>query len=307
MDAKAASASAGSRTPPRGWRYAVAEGCAAFTRNGLMSAAAVIVTMVMLLALGATLLIAGALDQVARHLEQQVQVVVYLREGLRPAELLAVRDRLARLPWVVGIEYVSKDEALARLQKSLGGQRDFQDLLGHNPLPASFVVTADRPGRLDAIGDAARRLPQVEDVSYGMQSVGHLLALTGAVRLFGAAAGAVLALVALVIITSTIRLTVFARRAEIEVMRLVGATAWFIRWPFVVEGAITGALGALAAVAVVVAGYAFVIQRAQGVLPFLPLPGPGEVALGVSWKLFAWGVLIGVVGSLLAVRRYLHV
>ena len=295
------------RTPSRGWRYAVAEGFAAFTRNGLMSAAAVTVTMVTLLALGLALTIAGTLDHIARYLEHQVQVSVYLRDGLTGYEIAAVRDRLARLPGVVGLQYVSKDEALARLTTALGGRGDFHDLLDRNPLPASFVITADRPDRLRAIAAAARRLPQVEDVDYGVQSVARLLAATRTVRAFGAAAGGVLALVALVIIVSTIRLTVFARRAEIEVMRLVGATSWFIRWPFIVEGAITGSAGAAAAVIVVLAGYAFAVPRAQAAVPFLPLPGPEQVALDVSWKLLVWGIAIGIVGSWLAVRRYLHV
>ena len=125
-------------------------------------------------------------------------------------------------------------------------------------------------------------------------------------RTSGAAAGGLLALVALVIIASTIRLTVFARRTEIEVMRLVGATSGFIRGPFVVEGAITGACGAAAAFGVVVGIYVAVARAARASLPFVPLPSAQEVAVDLSWKILCWGVLIGVVGSLLAVRRHLR-
>ncbi len=288
-------------------RYFLAQGWQGFTRNGLMSLAAVVITMVTLLALGGALVVAGAVGHVARYVEQQVQVVVYLRDGLAPAAVETVRARLGRLPGVTGLEYVSKDEALARFQQSLGGHAELRDLLSRNPLPASFVVTVDRPDRLRGIAADASHLPQVEDVSYSAQTVQRLLAVTRAVRLFGAALGGALALVALVIIASTIRVTVFARRAEIEVMRLVGATAWFIRWPFIVEGAITGACGAAAAVLLVLAAYALVVHGAQGTLPFLPLPAPEQVALDVSWKLVVWGIVLGVAGSLLAVRRYLHV
>ncbi len=288
-------------------RYFLAEGFRGFTRNGLMSVAAVTITTLTLVALGATLVVAGALGELASRLEARPQAVVYLRDGLAPAEVAAVRDRLSRLSGVTGLEFVSKDEALARLQRSMGGRVGVRDLLTRNPLPASFVVTADRPGRLRAIAAAAARLPQVETVGYGVQAVERLVAVTRAVRLFGAAAGGVLALVALITIASTIRLTVFARRAEIEVMRLVGATAWFIRWPFVVEGAITGAAGACVAVIAVLGAYALVVRGARGPLPFLPLPGPEQVALAVSWKLLLWGIVIGVVGSLLAVRRYVRV
>jgi cell division transport system permease protein len=293
----------------RGVRYFLAEGWQAFARNGLMSLAAVTITMVTLLALGSTLVIAGAIEHVTSHVEQQIQLVVYLREGLQPVSVNAVHDLLERLPGVIRLEYVSKDEALLRLQQSIGGRVEFHDLFpdNQNPLPASFVVTADRSASLPAIATAASRMSQVEDVSYSALTVKRLLMVTRAVRLFGVGAAVTLALITLVIIASTIRVTVFARRAEIELMRLVGATAWFIRWPFVVEGAITGACGAGAALLLVLAGYALMAHGAEGTLPTLPLPAPEQVALSVSWKLIVWGVAIGIAGSLLAVRRYLRV
>jgi len=284
----------------------LAEGFEGFRRNGLMSLAAVTITTVTLVALGAALVVASALDHIAHQLEGQLQVVVYLRDGIDPAAVTAVRGRLQALPGVTGVVYVSKQEALAQLRRAVGGRADFRDVLAQNPLPASFVVTTDRAGRLATIAAAAERLSQVESVSYNAATVGRLLALTRAVRTFGAAAGGALALVALVIIGSTIRLTVFARRTEIEVMRLVGATAGFIRWPFVVEGAITGACGAVVAFVSVVALYAAVTHGARATLPFVPLPPVEQVALALVWKLILWGVVIGVVGSLLAVRRHLR-
>ncbi|HYM70625.1 MAG TPA: permease-like cell division protein FtsX [bacterium] len=293
--------------PSRGARYFLSEGLQAFRRNGLMSLAAVTVTVVTLVALGAALVVAGALDYIARRLESQVQTIVYLKDGLADNAVAAVRAGLESLPGVTDVTYVSKGEALDRLRRSIGGGVQFRDLLARNPLPASFVVSADRPDRLDAIAAAAQRLPGVETASYGGGAVGRLFALTRVVRVFGAVVGGALALVALVIIASTIRLTVFARRAEIEVMRLVGATAWFIRWPFVVEGAVTGACGAAGAFVAVAGLYALVVHSARSSLPFLPLPEPEQVALGLLWKLLVWGVVIGVVGSLLAVRRHLRV
>jgi cell division transport system permease protein len=285
----------------------MAEGWRAFARNGLMSLAAVVVTMVTLLALGATLVVSGTVDHVVGHLERQLQVVAYLRDGLSAGALDAVRDRVEHLPGVTDVQYVSKEQALASLQRAVGGRAEFRDLLAHNPLPASFVISVDQASHLRAVARQAARLPQVEDVSYERAAVGRLLAVGRVIRLLGAAAAVGLALIALVIIASMIRITVFARRAEIEVMRLVGATAWFIRWPFVVEGAITGACGAAAALLLVLAAYALAVRGARGTLPFLPLPGPQQVALAVSWKLMLWGIAIGVAGSLLAVRRYLRI
>ena len=295
------------RAAPGGVRYLASEGFQAFRRNGLMSVAAVTITVVTLIALGSALVVSGALGYIAHQIEAQVQVVVYLKDGLRPSAVAAARQRLGAFPGVTRVTYVSKQQALEQLRRSVGGGAEFRDLGARNPLPASFVVTADRPGRLSAIAGAAARLPWTDSVSYSAETVGRLLAMTRAVRAFGAAAGGALALIALVVIASTIRLTVYARRAEIEVMRLVGATTWFVRWPFVVEGAVTGVCGALVALAVVAGAYALVARSAHASLPFLPLPTAQEVAVDLSWKLLLWGMVIGVAGSLLAVRRYLRV
>jgi len=272
-----------------------------------MSLAAVTITVVTLLALGGALALASTLNYIAGHLEHQLEIVVYVRYGAASRDVAAVRQRLARLPGVTGLEYVSQDAALTRLQAQVGSRVDLRDLVTRNPLPASFVVTADRPQRLGAIAAAARALPDVEDVRDGAHVVTRLLAVMRAVRLVGTLAGLGLATIALIVIASTIRLTVFARRAELEVMRLVGATAWFIRWPFVVEGALIGACGACAAAAMVTGAYALAIRGTQASLPFLPLPAPGQVGLDVSWKLLVWGITMGVAASLLAVRRYVRV
>jgi cell division transport system permease protein len=272
-----------------------------------MSLAAVTITFVTLIALGSALVVTRTLGYIAHELEAQVQVVVYLKDGLGAPDVSTAQATLAALPGVTGVRYVSKGQALEQLRRSVGGGTEFRDLGARNPLPASFVVTADGAGRLREIASEASGLPWTESVNYGAETVARLTALTQTVRGFGAATGGVLALIALVVISSTIRLTVYARRAEIEVMRLVGATAWFVRWPFVVEGAVTGACGALAAFAIVAGAYGVVAHGAEASVPFLPLPGAQEVAFDLSWKLLLWGVVIGVAGSLLAVRRYVRV
>lgn len=281
------------------------EGIQGFRHNGLASAAAVTITMVTLVALGAAMVVASTLDHLARSVESRVQMVVYLRDGLRASEVAAIRTRLIRLPGVTEVTYVSKDDALAAFQQRLGGRVDLTEFLSHNPLPASFEVAVDDPARLSAIAAEAGALPNVERASYGAETVDRLLAWTRGVRLGGAIASGVLAFVAMIIIVNTIRLTVLARRTEIEVMRLVGATAWFIRWPFVIEGAVTGTLAGCAALTLVTGAYTWLAWTAGGALPFLTLLSPLQVALDLAWKVLLWGFVIGIGGSLLAVRRFL--
>jgi len=287
------------RRSARSLLYFVREGIRGFGHNGLASAAAVTITMVTLVALGAATVVASTLDHLARRLESRVQMIVYLRDGLGAGEVAVVRARLTRLPGVTGVTYVSKDDALAAFQQRLGTRVDLSEL-SHNPLPASLEVAVDDPGRLPGMAAEAGTFPGVEHVSYGAETVNRLLAVTWWVRFLGALASGGFALVAMIIIVNTIRLTVLARRAEIEVMRLVGATAWFIRWPFVVEGAVTGALAGFVAMILVTGAYAWLARA----LPFLPL-SPQQVALDLVWKVLLWGVVIGIGGSLLAVRRFL--
>lgn len=305
LPARARPRAAGRRV--RGAPYALAEGVAGFRRNGAMSAAAAMITMVTLTAIGGALAVAAALEYNARHLEEQIEVVAYLRDGLTQRQVDALRERLAALPGVRGLAYISKEDALGRLQQSVGEQIEIRDLLARNPLPASYVLTADGPSRLSAIAAAARDFPEVEDVSDGSVAASRLLRVMGVLRVAGAWAGGALALAALVIIAGAIRLTVLARRAEIDVMRLLGATAWFIRGPFLVEGAMTGACGAAGAVLFVAGAYTVVASAARTSLPFLPLPAPEQVAWEVSWKLLLGGVAIGILGSLLAVRKNVRV
>jgi len=289
----------------RGMRYFIREGIEGFKRNGLMSVAAVTITVVTLVALGAAIIVAGTLDTLAGGVERRLHVIVYLRDGLPAGEIDGVRARLTRLPGVTSVVFVSKEAALESFQRRLGGTVNLRGVLSHNPLPASFEVAADRPDYLRAIAEAATALRQVEHASYGAQMADRLVAITRLVRLGGVAISAGLAVVAMIIIVNTIRLTVLARRTEIDIMRLVGATAWFIRWPFVVEGAISGALAGLAALVLVLGMYTWLAWATGGSLPFLPLLSPLQVAVQLAWKLLLWGALIGIAGSLLALRRFL--
>jgi cell division transport system permease protein len=291
--------------PLRGMRYFIREGVEGFKRNGLMSVAAVTITVVTLVSLGAAIIVAGTLDAMAAGVERRLQVIVYLRDGLPASEIDGVRARLAGLPGVTGVAFVSKEAALESFQRRLGGTVNLRGVLSHNPLPASFEVAAERPDYLRAIAAAATALRQVEHASYGAQMADRLVAITRLVRLGGVAISAGLAIVAMIIIVNTIRLTVLARRTEIEIMRLVGATAWFIRWPFVVEGAISGALAGLAALVLVSGAYTWLAWATGGSLPFLPLISPLQVAVQLAWKLLLWGALIGIAGSMLALRRFL--
>lgn len=282
-----------------------ADAWASFRRNGLMTAAAVTTVAVALLVVGSAVLIGLNLARIAAVLEDQVQVVAFLRDRLTAAEAAEVRSAARNLPGVAAVQFVGRDEALARLQAHLGKGEAFGDLVSTNPLPDSLEVRPNDPQQAPAVAQAVAALPGVVEVSYGGQVVDRLMALTRGVRVVAALLTLFLTAVALVVVVNTIRLTIIARRREIEIMQLVGATRWFVRWPFLIEGLLQGAAAAAAAVLVLGTVYAVGVLRLQATMPFLPVVAVGDAGRPLVLALLASGLGVGTAGSLIAIRRFL--
>ncbi len=283
--------------------YFAAESAAGFRRNGLMTVAAVTTIIVALMVVGTALLLGLNVSRLAAALEAQVEVVAFLRDGLAPSELARTRDAIAALPGVRAARYVSRTEALARLRERLGDAAAFDDPETAKLLPDSVEVSLADPGSTKVVAASIARTTGVEEVTYGAQVTDRLLALTRGVRIVAALLTLFLTGVALIVVVNTIRLTVIARRREIEIMQLVGATRWFIQWPLLLEGALEGVAAAAAATLALAAVYGVGVNRLGAALPFLPLvpvPEALPAAIGVAVS----GLVVGAAGSLIAVRRF---
>lgn len=241
------------------------------------------------------------LHQALQRIEERVEVVAYLRDGARPSEITVLEEDVARMEEVRGVRFVSREDALEAARRDLP---EFEELfvgLDVNPLPASLEIELMEGYRTPAaVARVAERLtiyPFVEDVRYGQEWVDRLYLLQRIGALTTTVLGGAFAVVAALIIGTAIRIAIFARREEIYVMRLVGATNGFVRRPFLLEGAFTGALGGLMAAGITWVSYQLV-SRAIFRLEWIP----------VSWVLagIAGGALFGLLASGLAVRRYLQ-
>lgn len=288
--------------------YFVTESLNSIRRNGLMSLASLMTVALSLLILGVFTVLVMNLNHMASILESQVQVTVYLQDTVKEAEVSEIGTRITKLPGVTRVTFVGKEEALNRFKLRLGEQQSLLAELGEaNPLPNSFEVKVDRPERVKPLALAATQLKGVEAARYGQEVVEQLFGLTRMVRIFGLVLILFLGLAALFIIVNTIRLTVFARRREIGIMKYVGATDWFIRWPFIIEGVLLGCLGACIAVVLLTQFYSMLTGQVYESLAFLPLL-PKYPFLGyVNVFLLCAGVVIGIVGSLISVKKYLRV
>ncbi len=255
--------------------------------------------------------IAGAqIDTLVSALGGEVELTVYLKDGTSPEDLKALEAALAQR--TAGVtRVVSPAQALGRLAEQLGPQGQALTELGGNPLPWSVEVTLPPqlrdPDSLKALATTLRALPMVDGVDYGADALERLGALSKGLKLASVVAFAVVFLTTIVVVSATLQLAIYARREEIEIQKLVGATNRFVRAPFLLEGMVQGLLSALLAAGALWALATWGAPRAAGVMAFLALPkGSHLVSLRLALELLALGVAMGLSGSVVAVRRFLR-
>lgn len=288
--------------------YFVRETYKSIRRNGLMSFASISTVAVSLLVLGMFLLIFLNTNHLTKFLESQVQVSVYMEDSAGDEELHSVEEQLKKLPGVVKVTPVGKAEALSRFKERLGDQDKLLDALGEdNPFPNSFDVQVDTPERIKEITPVINEMEKVETAKFGQEVVEHLFQLTKILRFGGIALVIFLAMATLFIISNTIRLTVFARRKEVVIMKYVGATDWFIRWPFLLEGMTLGFFGAVVASILINGIYTALLESIHATLAFLPLLPASPLIMYVTIFLLVTGTGIGALGSFISLRKFLRV
>ena len=289
-------------------QYFIKETYKSIRRNGFMSFASISTVAVSLLVLGMFLMIFLNTNNLAQYLENQVQISVYMQDSATDKELASVKDKLTKMPGVVKVTQVNKQQALERFKKRLGDQEQLLNSLGkENPFPNSFEVQVDNPDRIKVLTPQIGQLPEVETANFGQEVVEHLFQLTKILRLGGIVLVVFLAMATLFIISNTIRLTVFARRKEVIIMKYVGATDWFIRWPFLLEGMTLGFCGAVVASLFINSIYSGLLERIHATLAFLPLLPTYPLLLYVDVFLLVAGTGIGALGSYISLRKFLRV
>lgn len=288
--------------------YFVREAFSSLRHNAMMSVASVSTVALSLLILGVFLIMVLNLNNMASALESQVQISVYLQDNVNEKEVREVGTKITKLSGVTQVTFVNKEEALTRFKQRLGEQQGLLTALGEtNPLPNSFEVKVDKPDRVKPVAQAISQMQGVENAKFGQEIIEQLFNLTKMVRIFGLAIIVFLAFAALFIISNTIRITVFARRKEIGIMKYVGATDWFIRWPFLIEGMILGFCGAAIAVLLLSKSYSMLTEQIYESLAFLPLIPKYPFLTNISIVLMVVGTAIGALGSTISLKRFMKV
>jgi len=292
------------------WRVlkrSVVEGFRSIFSHGLMSFASVGTVTVSLTVLAFFLLLAANLSFVADVLEEQVEVVAYCHAEFDRRWESTLVEKVEDIPGVRDVEFISRETALDRLREQFGERADLLEAVEEdNPLRDSVEVTVMSAGDTEAVAEELGRIESVERVDYHRDVVDRIHAMTEALRTAGIVLVFLLAGVTFLLISNTVRLTIYARRKEIEIMRLVGATSGFISGPLLFEGTLLGLIGAALSGGAIAWGYADLFNVAQRSLPFVPLVGPRPLLDNLFQLLLGCGALIGFVSSWFSVRRYLR-
>ena len=288
--------------------YFIQEVFLSLKRNNWMSAASIGTVAVSLFVLGVFLILVLNMNRLASSLESQVQISVYLADDLKKADRDDLAFDIKNMQGIESIKFVSRDEAKERLAQRLGDQKYLLDALGEqNPLPDAFELTVKQPDMVETAAKAIEKMPGVEAAKYGQDVVENLFAITRLMRIFGVALMLLLAGATLFIISNTIRLTVFARRKEIAIMKYVGATDWFIRWPFLLEGIVLGFVGGIIAALVLRSFYAAMAAKIYDTLAFFPLMPQYPFMNYVAIAIILSGMAIGAIGSTISLKRFFKV
>ena len=288
--------------------YFVREVIVSMIRNRWMTFASIGTVTVSLFVLGVFMMLVVNLTKMASELESQVQIAVYLNDALTEEGRAEVEQMMRDMKNISKIEYIPREQAIQRLEERLGDHKYILEALGDsNPLPNSYEVTVKKPEAVQSTAAAIADLYGVDEAKYGQDVASHLFDMTRLVRVFGFLLMFLLAGATIFIISNTIRLTVFARRKEIAIMKYVGATDWFIRIPFILEGIALGFIGGGLAALALRSFYSVMAAKIYSTLTFFPLVPQYPFVNYLTIVMIVSGMIVGIIGSTISLKRFLEV
>lgn len=283
-------------------RFFLGEVIANFTRNAAMQLTAIGTVAVTIVLLGTFLFVRDTVATFGQGILSKIEISVYLADSVDDKRAQAIGAQLARDDRVAGARYVPKKAGLEQMRERLGKEFD-TSLLTANPLPNAFRVRVRNPDDVPAVAVAIGKIPGVAKADFAAPTVTKLLRVASVLGQVGLAMIGLLVLVAAIIIANTIRLTVFARRREIAIMQLVGATGFYIRMPFIAEGTLSGLLGAALALGVLAVARFQLLPRVTSALSFIPVHANESL---IALELLAVGGAVGLLAAWFSVGRYLR-
>jgi cell division transport system permease protein len=295
--------------------FFVREAFRALGRNAAPSVAAIVTTIVTVILLGVLIPVFQTTQGKSEEVRDQLELKVFLFDDATSGETATLRGQIEEIPHVKSVDYVSKTEALKILEQRLKDPDVLREL-NSNPLPASFNVKPDDAAELESIrqaltppdagGQPQPISPVIDTIKDSREEAGKIEQVTGALKLVLTVITVLLVAASLMLVGNTIRLSIYARRREVEVMRLVGATRWFIRWPFMIEGMVVGFAGSVVAILILWLGKVTIVDPLSDSFALVAVQDSISFSLLVA-ILFTAAIAVSAIGSGITLRRFLRV
>jgi len=283
--------------------FFIVEAFRGIKRSGLMSLVAI--AIVTLFIFGFFLIFISNLGHIASNIGTRLDMVAYVDRDLSSDSSSRLQLSIARINGVDEVRYVSKQEAWRNFKEDFGGRLNLDDVVDANPLPNFFAIRVRSPELLPDIAKQVAGFSAIDEVRYSGKLIKQMESFIEAVRIGGAGLVILLFTATLLIVVNTIRLTVLARSTDIYIMKLVGATSSFLRWPFVIEGIIIGVLGGSIGLVALKTLYEVILERVQTALPFLPVISSGPMLTLIYSTVVVAGILLGMFGGYISISRIL--
>lgn len=283
--------------------FVTQEALSSIVRSFWMSWLVVLTIAVSLSILGGFWLVVQDLQYVSQQVGGKVPIAVFLSDDADPAGIEAA---IREMQEVESVKLIRKEQAWQEMQQDMRARMTFDTLLDANPLPNTFSVQTRSPGETPLVANRIGKMPGVEDFHYGADLLQKIAEVSDFIRAAGLSISGILAVASLAVIMNTIRLAVMARRREIEIMHLVGASNWFIAWPFLLEGMLFGLFGAMLTTGLLVAWRYFTFAKWQALFPFVPMRLDMVSTAETLTLLTLLGMSLGAFGSFLSVRKHIQ-
>lgn len=285
--------------------FFVREAWTGFRRSGIMSFVAVGTVIVSLTIFGVFLMGVVNIGSIMGSISSNIQVSAYVNRPLERYEAENISRKISNLRGVSKVKYTSRDAAWKTFKDEYASKLNLETVVPDNPLPDTFVVEVEIPELVPSVARQISNVPAISEVRYSGKLLEQVESLASAVRIGGLILVCMLSVATLLIVINTIRLTVIAREKDISVMKLVGATNSFIKWPFIIEGIIIGIIGSVFSFAILKASYDIVILQISQALPFLPLISDQQHLFVIYLIVGCVGILLGMLGGYISVSKSL--
>ncbi len=292
------------------FKYSFKEALKSIKRNKTLSIASIATVTATLFLLGAITLGVANADKLITQLGSMVEVKIYLKEDISDNNKNAIENKIKEVDGIDKITFQSKEDALKDVKEQMKDElgqltSGFED---NNPFPASFTVNVKEPLVVDKVVSSIKDMNGIDEIKDARSIIAKISKLTDSFKIGAAVAFVVFIMISLFLIGNTIKITVFTRKKEIGIMKYVGATDWFIRWPFIIEGMILGIFGAVISVVVLGFIYSIIINNLSADTLFgFDLVGISYILKVIIWEFLGCGVFIGAIGSIISMRKFLKV